>query len=277
MINKIGVVGLGLIGGSMVKALKGKKYDVFGADISSEVISKAIADEVIKEELTAEKMSECDVIIIAITPNAAIEFIKNNACNFKENAIVCDCCGVKEIVYDEVFEMLKEKNISFVGGHPMAGREVSGYDNSLEDLYKNASMILCEDQGTDKKSIEILSEVFLNVGFKQITISTSKRHDEIIAFTSQLAHVVSNAYVKSDISKTHLGFSAGSYKDLTRVAKLSVPMWTELFLLNKDSLTKEIDDLADRLLEYSKAIKNGDEKELSKLLQDGVELKELLG
>ncbi len=272
----IGIVGLGLIGGSIAKAFKSLGvHTVFGTDKNEPVIFKAKLTEAIDEPLTDENIGLCDVIITAIYPADTIEYIKTNAPKFKKGAYVFDTCGVKEVICKPLWDFCKDYDFTFVGGHPMAGREASGFDYSKKNLFTGASMILTPEATTDINFLEHIRNFWLQIGFSRIQITTPNEHDKMIAFTSQLAHVVSSAYIKSPTATKHRGFSAGSYKDMTRVAKLNETMWTELFLSNKESLVCEIDELILRLTEYRDAIKTDDDKMLFKLLADGTKAKAL--
>ena len=274
---KIGIVGLGLIGGSIAKAIKqNTENEVFGADLLESIICKAQLMEAIDERLTNDILGECDVVIIALYPKDTIKYIEDHKDQFKKNAIVLDCCGVKEIVCDKVQPIAEENEFIFVGAHPMAGIEFSGFEHSQKSLFKNASIILTPQADISIQDMEKIKKLWLALGFTNVQISSPKEHDKMIAFTSQLAHVVSSAYIKSPSALDHKGFSAGSYKDLTRVAKLNENMWTELFLLNQDNLALEIDGIISRLEQFSVAIKNGNEKDLWNLLKEGTERKVLI-
>lgn len=274
---KIGIVGLGLIGGSIAKAVKqNTEHQVFGSDLLEPVIYKAILLEAIDEKLTEEQVGECDILIMALYPGAAVQYVKGHQNQFKKGAVVIDCCGVKEAVCREILPIAEEKGFVYVGGHPMAGIEFSGFEHSQKNLFKHASMILTPQTGMSIQDMDRLKKLWLSLGFNHVQISTPEEHDRMIAFTSQLAHVVSSAYVKSPTSLNHKGFSAGSYKDLSRVAKLNETMWTELFLLNRDNLVAEIDGMMERLKEYRDAIKENKEKDLWELLHEGTERKVLI-
>lgn len=271
----IAVVGLGLIGGSLAKAIKyNTDNKILGYDINYNVLLKAKLLGAIDDELTEENISECDMIITGLYPETTKKYITENAKKFKKGAIVLDTCGVKEYVCDDMWALAKENGFTFVGAHPMAGLHLSGFENSEVTMFNNASMIIVPEKDFDIRELEVVKKLFLSIGFTNIQMTTCEEHDKIIAFTSQLAHVVSNAYVKSPSAKLHKGFSAGSYKDLTRVAKLNETMWTELFLENKDNLVEEIDCIIENLKEYSEALKNEDEATLKALLNDGRECKE---
>lgn len=266
----VGVVGLGLIGGSIAKAIKyNTDNKVIGFDIDENVVLKARLLGAIDEEMTEQKISECDIIITGLYPEATKKYITDNARKFKKGAIVLDTCGVKEYVCEDMYRVARENGFTFIGAHPMAGLHLSGFEHSKVTMFSNASMLLVPSADTGINELEIVRKLFSAIGFTNIQNTTPEEHDRIIAFTSQLAHVVSNAYVKSPSAKLHKGFSAGSYKDLTRVAKLNEVMWTELFLENRKNLIFEIDTIIENLTEYSKALKEDNADELEKLLRDG--------
>ena len=272
---KIGVVGLGLIGGSFCKAIKAKTdYICMGMDKNPDVLSKAINEGVIDGELTKETLKDCDIVIVSLYPKATVSFLNDNAKNFNKNGIVTDVCGIKSYVIEETKKALKENGVTFIGAHPMAGREFSGFDYSLPDLFEGASFIMTPDKDTDNEKIDILRKLAEKLGFSKIVKTDVKTHDETIAFTSQVAHVISNAYVKSPALQNESGFSAGSFQDLSRVAKLNEDMWTDLFLLNKEPLLNEIDIIINHLSEYRKALAEENSEELKSLLRDGRILKE---
>lgn len=274
---KIGVVGLGLIGGSFVKAIKAyTEHIVYACDIKNDIVEFAKCMNVVDKTLDETTVNECDYIIISIYPGASLEWIRNNADKFKKSAKVIDCCGVKQSICTEAYKIAEKFDFTFIGGHPMAGYQKSGFKYSRESLYKGASMILVPEKPMDIEFLASVTEFFKSIGFASITVTDAETHDKNIAFTSQLAHVVSNAYVKSPRAMVHKGFSAGSYKDLTRVAYLNEDMWTELFMNNKEFLKEEIDTLISELNKYSKALENNDSEKLKNLLKDGKERKELI-
>ncbi len=271
----IGVVGLGLIGGSIAKsAKKNTKFKVYGYDINGDVIKKAVKEKILDGELSEEKLSQCDYIFIPLYPEAVIEYVKNNAKVFKSDAVVIDCAGVKRSVCEECFKIAESNGFIFVGGHPMAGTQYSGFDNSKDTMFHNAPFVLTPKENEDILVLANAREVIMKLGFGRVSVMTAQKHDKLIAFTSQLAHVVSNAFVKSPSAKERKGISAGSYKDLTRVAYLNENMWTELFLDNKDNLIFELDNIINELKKYSDAMKNDDADTLKQLLRDGKEAKE---
>lgn len=268
----VGMVGLGLIGGSIVKSVR--KYTdsiILGADLDSQTLEKAISDGMLDGKLTILNMGGCDVIMVAIPPRATARWIDENA-SYLCGTTLIDLCGVKRYICDIARPLAEKYGFTFVGGHPMAGKEVSGYENADADLFKNASMILTPE-GVCEEKVATLRELFLTLGFGRVTLSTPDEHDNIISYTSQLAHIASNAYIKSPSAQKQMGFSAGSYKDLTRVAKLDASLWTELFACNRDYVTHELKVLIDNLNEYLSALESEDDELLQKLLQKGRELK----
>lgn len=273
---KILIVGLGLIGGSLAKAFKRfTDYEVTGLDTDETVMEKALKNGDIDRVFDGD-FSGFDIIISALFPKATVEFVTENADKIDKKTIVTDCGGVKEIVCNKLEPIAKEKGFTFIGMHPMAGLEKFGYESSKADLFQGASLILTPYTDTDEKMVEFLGEAILKAGFSRVKITTPKEHDEVIAYTSQLAHVVSGAYIKSETAKRHVGFSAGSFRDMTRVAHLNEYMWTELFMDNRENLARETDELIKRLSEYSTALKHGDREQLFAILKEGREQKGLV-
>ena len=270
----IGIAGLGLIGGSMAKGVKAKTgHTVFGCDINPETLIMAKLSGAIDEELTDVSLSECDIVFLALTPRVATDWLKVNAKNISKSAVVVDFCGVKRSVFPEMRRVADEHGFKYVGGHPMAGKERGGFKNSSPDLFSGASMILTPDSETLPETLETLSKLFYDVGFARVVYSTADEHDRIIAYTSQLAHIVSSAYIKSPEAQRQRGFSAGSFRDMTRVAYLDENMWTELFMSDSDYLTKELELLISNLNEYKDALEKGDSVALNRLLKEGRECK----
>ena len=274
----VGIVGLGLIGGSMAKSTKARTgHTVWGADLDKETMTMARMCGAIDSPLTDENLPQCDLILVAIRPAAAVEWVRTHASLIAPSAILVDLCGVKRTVVSAITPIARERGFAYIGGHPMAGRERGGFTASSEDLYVGASMILTPDQRTDMQLLETLKAFFLDLGFAGLTFSDPEEHDRIIAFTSQLAHIVSSAYVKSPEAQRRRGFSAGSFQDMTRVARLDEDMWTELFLDDADYLTTELDELIVHLREYADAIRAHDAQALRALLRDGREKKASAG
>ena len=227
--------------------------------------------------LDGETLPQCDLVLAAIRPQAAVDWVKAHAAEISRSAILVDLCGVKRVVVEQIAPIAEEHGFAYIGGHPMAGRERGGFTASTDDLYVGASMILTPDKRTDMKLLETLQAFFLDVGFAKLTFSQPEEHDRIIAFTSQLAHIVSSAYVKSPEAQRRRGFSAGSFKDMTRVARLDEDMWTELFLDDADFLTHELAVLIGHLEEYQSALRDRDAQRLHDLLKEGRELKASAG
>jgi prephenate dehydrogenase len=215
------------------------------------------------------------LIILALYPHDTISFVCGHAARLAGRTVI-DCCGVKRIVLDAVMPISLEHGFVFIGGHPMAGREYSGFEYSKVELFDGASMVLTPGPTAEIELLDRMKHFFLSIGFERIRISNPAEHDQIIAYTSQLAHVLSSAYVKSDAAMLHYGFSAGSFQDMTRVALLNEDMWTELFLANRDNLSSEVEALATRLSQYAAAIRGGDEPLLRLLLREGRERKKYL-
>ena len=274
----VGIVGLGLIGGSMAKSIKARTgHTVFGIARSEETLMMARMCGAIDAPLTDETLPQCDLILIAIRPGAAIEWVRRHAELISKSAVVVDMCGVKRVVVDGIAPIAEQYGFAYIGGHPMAGKERGGFTSATEDLYVGASMILTPDKRTDMQLLEMLKAFFLDVGFANLTFSTPDEHDRIIAYTSQLAHIVSSAYIKSPEAQRRRGFSAGSFRDMTRVARLDEDMWTELFLDDADYLTKEVGELIHHLTEYQEALQARDAEKLHALLKDGREKKATAG
>lgn len=274
----VGIVGLGLIGGSMAKSIKSRTaHTVYGADLGAETMTMARMCGAIDAPLTAENLPECDLVLLAIRPGAAVEWVRRNAEHISKSAILVDLCGVKRTVVAAIAPIAAEHGFAYIGGHPMAGKERGGFTAATDDLYVGASMILTPDARTDMQLLETLKTFFLDIGFAGLTFSTPEEHDRIIAFTSQLAHITSSAYVKSPEAQKRRGFSAGSFQDMTRVARLDEDMWTELFLDDADYLTSELEVLVGHLTEYLDALKARDAETLRALLRDGREKKATAG
>ena len=266
----VGIVGLGLIGGSLARAVKlntGNK--VVGWDISETVRYRAKLVGAVDEFMAEGNPADCDLVIIALYPKETISYLEQRQNNFKKDAIVVDCCGIKKSICAVGNRLAKENGFHFVGGHPMAGIERSGFAFSSADLFKGATMILTPEKDADLTMLNDLSFFFRSLGFGALKITTWEEHDQMIAYTSQLAHIVSSAYIKNDLSHHHKGFSAGSFQDMTRVAKLNETMWTDLFMDNREYLNQEVKDLIQRLSVYQKAIEEGDQEAIKHLLKEG--------
>ncbi len=274
-VNTIGVVGLGLIGGSFAKAYReNTECRILGTDLDPTAVTAAMEDGTLDDKLTEEAIPECDLILVALYPEAIIDYVRSIADRIRPGAYVIDTGGLKRNVCHALFPLAEEKGFNFIGGHPMAGKRTSGYRHSSSTLFKGASMILVPDDVTEFDILATAKAIFQPCGFGRITICSAEKHDEMIAFTSELAHIVSNAYMKSPTALHHRGFSAGSYKDLTRVAWLNETMWTEIFMDNRDNLIREIESIMHSLSEYRDALKEEDRKRLWELLHEGKMAKE---
>ena len=269
-----GIVGLGLIGGSFARAYQEAGETVFACDRDKNVLDFAVMSGVVAEELTAENVSRCDLILIAIYPEAAIAWLKEMAPHIGKKPVVIDCCGTKRVVCGACFPMAEEYGITYLGGHPMAGNHNSGFKYAKANLFKSAPMVIVPPNFDDICLLDRVKELLAPAGFGRISVTTAEEHDEMIAFTSQMAHVVSNAYIKSPTASKHKGFSAGSYKDMTRVAWLNPQMWAELFLENREYLLQELDGFMESLSQYRAAIAGGDRETLEQLLDEGRKRKE---
>ena len=271
---KIGIAGLGLIGGSLARALADSgKHEVLGLDRNRSSLLAAKMVGAITDEMTEANIGGCDMILIALYPQATVEFVETYADKIKKGAIVADCGGVKRPICEPCEKLAEENGFTFIGAHPMAGTQFSGFNSSRGNLFKSATMIVTPKENTDIRILEKFRNVLNDAGFGAINFTTPAEHDKVIAFTSQLPHIISNAYVKSHTAFKQKEFSAGSYRDLTRVSKLNEKMWTELFFENKDNLINEIDFLVERLSEYSTALKNDDREGLVALLKEGTDSK----
>lgn len=271
VLGRVGIISLGLMGGSFAKAFAAAGVEVYGRDISEDVLEMAEI-ETIKGELTDEIVPTCELIVLAGYPKVAISELKRIAPLVSPGAIVMDTGGVKKVICDACFPVAENYPFTFVGCHPMAGTQYSGFAHARANMFHGAPLVIVPPKMDDFERLDLLErmkQLLAPLGFATFTLTTAERHDEVIAFTSQLAHVVSNAYVKSPEAKVHKGFSAGSYKDLTRVARLNPDMWTELFLEDADNLSREIGCLIGHLQEYKDAIDARDSKHLRELLADG--------
>lgn len=274
---KIGIIGLGLIGGSLGRAIvKKTSHTVYGSDINASVMLKAELLGAYHHKLDDASICELDVLIIALTPNAFIEEMNKVVGKLKNGAIIMDIAGNKKKIVEAMNNLSKSyPEVNFIATHPMAGREFSGVEHSSITMFDRASLLFVP-VSADIEARARLKKLALEIGFQTVVNTTVDEHDKIIAYTSQLAHVVSSSFVKSPTASEHDGFSAGSFRDLTRVAKLNSSMWTELLIDNKDNLVGEIDLMIKHLQEYRDAISMGNESELFELLQEGNERKEII-
>ncbi len=269
-----GIVGLGLIGGSFAKAYSSKGHTVLAEDIDETILDFAVLSGGVSGVLTKDNIKDCDLVLICVYPLAAVEFMREYGPYIGKKPVVVDCCGTKRTVADEGFKIAEKYGFTYVGGHPMAGTQFSGFKHSKAGLFLGQPMVIVPPVFDDIMLLDRIKKLLEPAGFGHISVTTADKHDEMIAFTSQLAHVVSNAYIKSPTAGLHKGFSAGSYRDLTRVAWLNADMWAELFMENKDNLINEIDVLINHLSEYRDALEKDEKEKLVQLLNDGKKLKE---
>ncbi len=270
----VGIVGLGLIGGSFAKAYHAAGHTVLAFDTDRSTYDFAVLSGTVNGPLTDETLSTCDLILMAVIPSAAVGYLKQHAAHIGPKPVVIDCCGTKRVVCTACFPLAEQFGFTYLGGHPMAGTHNSGFKYATATMFHNAPMVLVPANHNDIELLSRVKELLAPAGFSRFSVTTAEQHDEMIAFTSQLAHVVSNAYIKSPTAGLHKGFSAGSYKDMTRVAWLAPKMWAELFLENKDFLMAELNTLIDNLRQYQDAMEHDDLPGLIQLLDDGRKRKE---
>ena len=268
-----GIVGLGLIGGSFAKAYRQKGHRVLGWNRTGSVTEYAIMSGAIDGELTRDNISSCDIVLVSLYPEATISWLRDMGGYIGSRPIVIDCCGTKRRVCAEAFRIARECGFTFIGGHPMAGTQYSGLKHARANMYERAPMVIVPPSFDDIELLSRVKELLSPAGFGRITVTTAEKHDAMIAFTSQLAHVVSNAYVKSPSALSHKGFSAGSYKDLTRVAWLNEAMWAELCMENRENVIFELNTLLEALGKYKEALENEDTGALRALFAEGKEIK----
>lgn len=269
----VGILGLGLIGGSMAKAYRDAGWRVLAWDLDEDTMGAARV-ETIEGTMDDATVGGCDLILLAVYPAACIDWLRAHAAQVRADALVIDCCGVKREVCEACMPLAAEHGFTFVGGHPMAGTQYSGFKYARANLFRNAPMVIVPPRTDDYALLDGIREALAPAGFGSIQVSTAEEHDRRIAFTSQLAHVVSSAYIKSPTAQGHKGFSAGSYRDMTRVARLNEGMWTELFFDNADNLLFELDTIIANLREYRDALAERDADRMKALLADGRRAKE---
>ncbi|MBP5654980.1 MAG: prephenate dehydrogenase/arogenate dehydrogenase family protein [Clostridiales bacterium] len=276
----VGIVGLGLIGGSFAKGYRKNAPDcvIYADNRTAAVTEKAIADGVVNAPMDEENIALCDIIIISLFTDAAVKWLTAHKDLISGSTVVVDACGIKRRMCAEGYALSKsgKNGFRFIGGHPMAGTEKAGYDNSLEDLYAGASMILVPEDENDTELIGRAKELLSPLKFGMFVITDPDHHDRMIAYTSQMMHVMANSIVKNDKCEYVPGFTGGSFQDMTRVAFLNPSMWTELFMNNKDYLLEDIATEIEELNKYAEAIRTGDEDTLMKLLDEGRKRREAL-
>ena len=271
---KVGILGLGLIGGSMARAYAVAGHTVYAADLDESTLSFAMLSGAVRGRLDEETIPACELLLLAIYPGGSAKWLEDNGCLVDSGALVLDLCGIKQEVCKRCFPVARKYGFTFVGGHPMAGSHFSGFKYSRADLYKGAPMVLVPPRFDDIDLLQRVKDAMAPCGFGMFSVTTAEEHDRMIAFTSQMPHVLSNAFIKSPTARQHKGFSAGSYKDLTRVAWLNAPMWSELFLENRDNLLFELNTYLDSLTAYRDALEARDGERLTALLEAGKKAKE---
>ena len=271
----VGIVGLGLIGGSLAKAFAaGGRDQVLAFDRDASVLDFAQVSGAVSGVLDESSVARCGLLLLAVPPEGAVAYLTGMAPHIPAETLVMDCCGTKRRVCAAGFALARQYGFPFVGGHPMAGTHNSGFKYARENLFRGAPMVLVPPTFGDIELLSRAKDALAPLGLGKFSVTTAEEHDKMIAFTSQLAHVVSNAYIKSPTALAHRGFSAGSYKDMTRVAWLNPAMWTELFLENRDNLLRELDGLTAALDEYRTALREDDAPRLERLLDEGRRRKE---
>lgn len=270
----VGILGLGLIGGSMARAYAKAGHTVCAAEKDNSIFDFAQLSGAVSAQLNKESVGLCELIILSVYSDASATWLENNAEYISKDTLVIDCCGIKVDICRRCFPLAEQYGFTFVGGHPMAGSHYSGFKYSRSNLFQGAPMVIVPPRYDDPELLQRVKDLLSPCGFKTFTVTTAEEHDKIIAFTSQMPHIVSNAFIKSPTAIEHKGVSAGSYKDLTRVAWLNPQMWAELFLSNRENVLMELDYLIDSLMQYKDAITNSDENTLIQLLDDGKKRKE---
>ncbi len=271
---KILVVGLGLIGGSICKALK--KYTshfVVGCDINHDIEYSALRDVAIDRDFDGN-FEGFDLVIVSLFPEAAEKYLRENIAKFSPDTLITDVCGIKGKFSKRVKTLAEDSDLRYLGIHPMAGKEFGGYHNSSGDLFLKANFIIAPFEDSRESDIELLKNLAAEIGAGKIVVTSPENHDKMIAYTSQLAHIVSSAYVKSPELSLECGFSGGSFQDMTRIATMNERMWTDLFMQNRENLLYELEILIENLQKYSDALKNFDSDEMLRLIAEGRQLKE---
>ncbi len=270
----VGILGLGLIGGSLARVYALEGHTVYAIQRNESMLSFAMLAGAVHGKLNKETIPLCDLILLAIYPEGSATWLEQNAHLVSPDALVMDCCGIKQEICRRCFPLAQRYGFTFVGGHPMAGSQFSGFKYSRANLFKGAPMVLVPPVFDDMQLLERVKTALKPCQFGFFSVTTAQQHDKMIAFTSQMPHILSNAFIKSPTALSHKGFSAGSYKDLTRVAWLNAPMWAELFMENKENVLFELDYYIDSLKGYRDAIHNDDLSRLVELLEEGKKRKE---
>lgn len=270
----VGILGLGLIGGSMARAYALEGHTVYACEKDETMLSFAMLAGAVQAELTEYRIPQCDLILLAIYPDGSAGWLEQNAHLIRPETLVMDLCGIKEEICNRCFPLAQQYGFTFVGGHPMAGSQFSGFKYSRADLFENQPMVLVPNRFDDIELLDRCKIALSPCHFGSFSVTTAREHDRMIAFTSQMPHILSNAFIKSPTARHHKGFSAGSYRDMTRVAWLNPQMWAELFLENRDNTLFELDTYIENLKSYRDALEQRDLAKLILLLEDGKRRKE---
>ena len=270
----VGILGLGLIGGSLARAYAKAGHRVLACEKDESILGFAQLSGAVAEKLTEKNLGQCELILLSVYADASATWLESHAAQISKDALVVDCCGIKAQICRRCFPVAEKYGFTFVGGHPMAGSHYSGFKYSRSNLFQGAPMVIVPPRYDDPQLLQRVKDAFAPCGFRSFSVTTAQQHDKMIAFTSQMPHIISNAFIKSPTALSHNGFSAGSYKDLTRVAWLNPQMWAELFLSNRDNLLNELDTLIVTLSQYREAIQNNDEETLIRILDEGRKCKE---
>ena len=270
----VGILGLGLIGGSLARAYAMEGHTVYAIQRNEQMLSFAMLAGAVHGKLDEDSIPRCDLILLAIYPEGSASWLERNAHLVSQDALVIDCCGIKKEICHRCFPLAEKYGFMFVGGHPMAGSQFSGFKYSRANLFEGAPMVLVPPVFDNMQLLDRVKKVLAPCNFGYFSVTTAEEHDKMIAFTSQMPHILSNAFIKSPTALNHKGFSAGSYKDLTRVAWLNPQMWAELFLENRENVLFELDFYIDSLTAYRDAIASGNMDSLVTLLEEGKKRKE---
>lgn len=270
----VGILGLGLIGGSLARAYALAGHTVYAGEVDESMYSFAMLAGAVHGKLEDHTISSCDLILLAIYPGGSAQWLEENAHCISKDALVLDCCGVKQEICRRCFPIAQKYGFTYVGGHPMAGSQFSGFKYSRANLFEGAPMVLVPPVFDDIRLLDRVKTTLEPCHFGSFSVTTAQDHDKMIAFTSQMPHILSNAFIKSPTALGHQGFSAGSYRDLTRVAWLNPQMWAELFLENRENVLFELDRYLENLSAYRDAIADEDLEGLTRLLEAGKKRKE---
>lgn len=270
----VGILGLGLIGGSLARAYTLQGHTVYAIQRNADMLAFAMLAGAVHGRLDDSTIPECDLVLLAIYPDGSASWLEQNAHLIKSDALVIDCCGIKQEICDRCFPLAEKHGFTFVGGHPMAGTQFSGFKHSRSNMFVNAPMVLVPPRFDDMDLLDRVKDALEPCGFGSFSVTTAAEHDRLIAFTSQMPHVISNAFIKSPTASSHKGFSAGSYKDLTRVAWLNAQMWAELCMENRENMLFELSCYIENLEAYKQALENRDLEQLTALLDEGKKRKE---